>query len=206
MVVDDEPELRENLSDLLGFRGYLILEAGSGAEAKEMVNAHPEIEVILLDIGLPDCSGVDLSGQLKAVLPDASIIMLTAYQRVDYMIASFSNSVYDFLTKPYNVDELVNTVSRALQHRYVNLLLHTSDRDKIINFTVSFNTKVNLLQDLVDRRTAANKSIVMDDIYVFFPELRDPEIPGDRAVRQSQIKDGVLLFIYQLQWNKSKHL
>jgi CheY-like chemotaxis protein len=199
LVVDDEPMMRDNLIDLLGFRGYTVLEAETGADAIAIATTHSEIEIMLLDIGLPDISGVDLAKSLKDILPHAEAIMLTAYQRLDLMIRSFDNLAYDYLTKPYNADELLNTISRALQRRTVLRLLEMPEHQKIIHYTVSFRTRAQLLQDLIDRRRRANKPVYMDDVFVFFPELRQPDAIGNQTVAPAHIKDGLLLYLYELE-------
>ncbi|NBV42488.1 hypothetical protein EBR96_06950 [bacterium] len=108
--------------------------------------------------------------------------------------------IYEVVRPPFKTDIISLVAHRALTANDVNAELF---RGKEVlpsgNFTASFSVKVQLLQDLVNRKSGCGESVLMDDIYGFFPELRKSEIPGDRMVRDTDIEHGILLFIYDLQ-------
>ena len=77
LIVDDEPAIRENLSRWLGKRGYEVICTGTGQEALA-VHEHRRVDVVLLDLGLPDISGIEVLERLKASPGAPAVIVLTA--------------------------------------------------------------------------------------------------------------------------------
>jgi DNA-binding NtrC family response regulator len=105
LVVDDEPMIRWTLSEALRGWGYDPAEAGTAAAAIPAFEAERPAAV-LLDINLPDCSGIDLLGEIKRLQPQAVVIMITANVMVEDTLAALRGGAYDFLGKPINLNEL----------------------------------------------------------------------------------------------------
>jgi response regulator RpfG family c-di-GMP phosphodiesterase len=110
LVVDDEPMLREILSDLLKERGYTVLEAENGQEALSIFADHKEISVVFSDIRMPVMDGVTLFSHLKKGSPHLPFILMTGYSDIMDMESAYQMGVTEFLTKPYSSDDVNSSV------------------------------------------------------------------------------------------------
>ena len=114
LVVDDEPLIRWTLNEALRGWGYEPLEAGTVAGAlSEFENEHPA--AVLLDINLPDGSGLDVLHEIKRKQPHAVIIMITANVLIEDTLAALRGGAYDFIGKPINLSELQVTIRNGIE-------------------------------------------------------------------------------------------
>lgn len=114
LIVDDEMPFRSALRRLLG-KEHLIVEAETGAGALETARKE-EPDLVLLDIGLPDVSGLDLIPRFKELRPSPTVVMVTAYEQVKDVVESIKRGAFDYLVKPIDIDAFELTVKNALQH------------------------------------------------------------------------------------------
>jgi two-component system response regulator AtoC len=118
MVVDDEQRLRESLAELLAGDGYQVTQAGDGDEALALVGrlATPP-DVILLDLRMPGRDGIATLQTLKALPPTqrTPVVVITAYGGSEQTMAAMKSGAYDYITKPFEPDEVLHTVSRAVE-------------------------------------------------------------------------------------------
>jgi len=114
LVVDDERFIREVLVKALAGWGYSTVEAGSVAEAKRMF-ASDEPPVVLLDIDLPDGSGLDVLGEIKETRPDTVVVMVTGNVDVPNAVAALRGGAHDFIGKPVKLEELRVTLRNAFE-------------------------------------------------------------------------------------------
>ncbi len=114
LIVDDEPMVRWMFGETLRDWGYEVAGAGSAAEARaEMVAVPPT--AILLDINLPDGSGLDLLRDIKRLQPQTAVIMITANAVYENAVDALRGGADDFLGKPVNIDELRFILHRVIQ-------------------------------------------------------------------------------------------
>ncbi|MCS7238846.1 MAG: sigma-54 dependent transcriptional regulator [Thermoguttaceae bacterium] len=112
LIVDDDAAQRKVLADFLSHHGYQTAQAGSAEEAlREAGRVLPD--VVLLDVRLPGRSGLEIVPELKALLPAAAIILITAYGEVRQAVAAIKAGATDYLTKPLDLDELLAVVADA---------------------------------------------------------------------------------------------
>lgn len=116
LVVDDDEAIRWTLREALQSWGFAAAEAGTVAEALAQLNAELPTAV-LLDIDLPDGSGLDVLRELKREHEDAIVIMITGNVRVDNTISALRGGAYDFIGKPINLEELRITIRNAIEAR-----------------------------------------------------------------------------------------
>jgi two-component system, NtrC family, response regulator AtoC len=116
LVVDDDQAIRWTLREALLGWGFTASEAGSVAEGLAAFNAEPPAAV-LLDIDLPDGSGLDLLREIKRDNEDAIVIMITGNVHVDNTISALRGGAYDFIGKPINLEELRVTIRNAIEAR-----------------------------------------------------------------------------------------
>ena len=118
LVVDDEPTIRENLERLLKTEGYEVVVAADGHEALERTG-NQEFAVVLLDIGLQGLSGLDVLRKLRVDWPETCVIMITATSAVETAVEAMKLGAYDYLIKPFNLDDILIRVEKARERRYL---------------------------------------------------------------------------------------
>lgn len=118
LVVDDDEAIRWTLREALEAWGFTSNEAGSVQEGLRQFKAD-QPAAILLDIDLPDGSGLDVLRELKREQPDSIVIMITGNVQVDNTISALRGGAYDFIAKPINLEELRITIRNALETRHL---------------------------------------------------------------------------------------
>src|ERR1051325_6422549 len=116
LVVDDDNAVRWTLKEALQSWGFTPIEAGTVAEGTKLFNAHLPAAV-LLDIDLPDGSGLDVLRAIKREHPDAIAIMITGNVHIENTISALRGGAYDFIGKPINLEELRVTIRNAIEAR-----------------------------------------------------------------------------------------
>jgi len=118
LVVEDEPQMRRFLRAALVSHGYRLIEAGAGAEAVMLATSHNP-ELVLLDLGLPDADGIDLTRRLRE-WSKTPIIVISARGREEDKVAALDAGADDYLTKPFGVNELLARMRVALRHAHAS--------------------------------------------------------------------------------------
>src|SRR5688572_15316329 len=114
LIIDDEKLIRWSIGERLGKEGLHTTEAGDGATGLAALAREP-FDLVLLDLKLPDTDGLALLKKLQAQVPDLPVVMITANSSVDTAVEAMKLGAHDYLTKPFNLDELVLSVRRALE-------------------------------------------------------------------------------------------
>lgn len=148
LVVDDEEPIREIVASMLGAAGYVCKQAGSGMEALAVLNTGAEFELMLSDLMMADLDGIGLLERTKEKYPDMPVVMVTAVHDISVALAAIRNGAYDYLLKPFEREQLLNTVSRALENR----------RLKVENRTYQTNLE-SLVKARTDQLQAAMSSL-----------------------------------------------
>src|SRR2546429_2954015 len=116
LVVDDEQANLDSLERIFAREGYRILVARNGQAAVETLRAEP-VDVVLTDLMMPAMSGQELLRAVRAVAPDAEVVLMTAYGTVDAAVAAMKDGAYDFLTKPLKRHAVLKSVQQAIEKR-----------------------------------------------------------------------------------------
>jgi two-component system, NtrC family, response regulator HydG len=116
MIVDDESVVRDSLGKWFANEGYQIKNFANASEALAAVRPG-DWDVALLDIKMPGIDGMELQQRLREIDPELSVIMMTGYASVDTAVKALKAGAYDYITKPFDPDDLINTVSHAIEHR-----------------------------------------------------------------------------------------
>jgi len=138
LVVDDEEAIREIVCAILAAAGYSCEQACSGIEALALLNSGEEYELMLSDLMMAELDGIGLLERTKEKFPDMPVVMVTAVHDISVALAAIRNGAYDYLLKPFEREQLLNAVRRALENR----------RLKVENRTYQTN-----LESLVEART-----------------------------------------------------
>jgi len=115
LVVDDERGVRQSFNMILK-DDYLVLLAASGDEALKVFEKNP-VDLVLLDILLPDVKGLDLLKQIKAIDPHVEVIMVTAVKEIQTAVQAIKLGAHEYIMKPFVVEDILTAVSRALEKR-----------------------------------------------------------------------------------------
>jgi DNA-binding NtrC family response regulator len=115
LLVDDEPSILSVLSTLLKAEGYEVTTASGGVEAKEHLSREV-FDLMVSDIRMSPVNGMELLRQVHDEKPGMAVIMLTAYGSVETAIDALKLGAFDYVTKPFKVDELLITVQRAIEY------------------------------------------------------------------------------------------
>jgi len=119
LVVDDDQNLIELVSLKLQGVGYGVSSAANGAEALK-ITRECIFDLCVLDLRLADQDGISLMRELHAITPDMRVIILTGYGSVESAVEAMQEGAYSYLTKPFNTQELLLQISRALENRRLN--------------------------------------------------------------------------------------
>src|SRR5580692_956907 len=117
LVVDDEEAIREIVASMLTSAGYSCQQAGSGMEALGVLNSNETFELMLSDLMMADLDGIGLLERTKEKYPDMPVVMVTAVHDISVALQALRNGAYDYLLKPFEREQLLNTVRRALENR-----------------------------------------------------------------------------------------
>jgi len=116
LIIDDEPSVVNFLSILLQREGYEVITAGSGPEALKKFRENPA-DVVLVDLKMPEMDGLQVLSKIKSMDNETPVIIMTAYASIESAIEAMRKGAFDYVMKPFKVDEIALVVKRALQER-----------------------------------------------------------------------------------------
>ena len=112
LIVDDELHVRESLSRWFIEDGYDVVTASSGKDALALLGETP-VDVIITDIRMPGMDGLELQRRIREVNPNVAIVLITAYASVSTAVQALKEGAYDYVTKPFDPEELSRVVAKA---------------------------------------------------------------------------------------------
>jgi response regulator RpfG family c-di-GMP phosphodiesterase len=118
LIVDDERGIREILSDFLELEGYSVVTAGDGVEALEVLSSEP-VDLVLTDMKMPRMGGIELLEQIRDEHPRLVTLLMTGYGTVETAIEAMKAGAFDYVLKPFRVEDVVHTVGRALDQKRI---------------------------------------------------------------------------------------
>jgi putative nucleotidyltransferase with HDIG domain len=154
LVVDDEPGIRDWLCFELKHQGYRVVTAVNGNEGLEKAQ-HDKFDIAVLDIMMPEMDGISLLGHLKKINPDMEVIMTTGFGTMETVIASLRQGAFDYINKPFHVDEISLVIEKALEKRQLKETIALYEISKAIVSTIEFD---QLLKIIIDLTMAVMKS------------------------------------------------
>ena len=113
-MVDDELFVRELLLEFLSSEGYEVSLADSGEKAVKLMQSEPA-DVVLVDLKMPGIDGIETLRQIKKTAPDALAIVMTGYPTIDSSIEALRCGAYDYVVKPFKLNDLKSSIERALE-------------------------------------------------------------------------------------------
>ncbi|HEY4708513.1 MAG TPA: response regulator, partial [Thermodesulfobacteriota bacterium] len=114
LIIDDEPLMRISISDALKGDGYHVAETASGKEGIGRVK-DGSFDIVITDLRLPDLDGIEVLKSCKRASPDTFVILITAYGAVETAVEAMKYGAYDYVTKPFSMDELLLMIKRIVR-------------------------------------------------------------------------------------------
>ena len=162
LIVDDEENARQNIGRFLVSRGYEIREAANLAEAKQAI-FHEDIDIVLLDVQLPDGYGPSLLEDMVVLSMRPPVILITAFGDIEMAVEAMKNGAHDFLQKPIQLTQLEKSIQRAKEliamRRELAHLRKSQHGD--LDFIVGKSMKMHELLEEAQRAAAASVSVLI---------------------------------------------
>ncbi len=164
LVVDDEESIREFLEIMLKKEGYEISLAEDGQKAKDLLTKK-SFDMIISDLQMPNVTGIELLKHVKESYPDTVFMMITAFGTTETAVDAMKMGAYDYLTKPFKIDEVKLNIQNALRSK--NLEVENRSLKKELNREYSFQNVIGNSQamhqvfDLIKRVSVASTNVLI---------------------------------------------
>ncbi len=116
LIIDDDKDMQSILSDIVDSEGYRSIVAGNGRKALQQIRKHIP-DLILLDMKLPGMNGMKVLEKIKNIDRDLKVLMLTGYGDIKDAVQAIKLGAFDYITKPFDNDEIVKHIKNAMQSR-----------------------------------------------------------------------------------------
>ncbi len=164
LVVDDEQSMREFLDIMLKKEGYKVSLASNGDEVLKYIDKDI-FDLVLLDIRMPKMDGIAVLKKIKSASPETVVIMITAYASADTAIKAMKEGAYDYITKPFKVDEIKLIIKNALEKKHLqkeNVLLKRVVRDRyVFDNIIGQSPKMLALYDLLEKVAPTKTNVLI---------------------------------------------
>lgn len=164
LIIDDDVKLCNVLSLIMNKAGYTTHTANDGRAGIEIFHKESPA-VIILDLRMPGIDGIEVLKQIKKISSETSVIIITAYGRVQSAVEAIRLGAYDYLSKPFDNDEIVLTVQRAIKERQMQQEIHTlkAQLNQAIPLfeQMGHSDEIIKLNDLVDRVAPTTFTVVL---------------------------------------------
>jgi len=165
LIVDDESTLRTALFRMFDRKGLQVLTANKGEEAKMMIQGDQALDLALVDLNLPDIDGIELMGVIKATHPDCQVIILTGHGSVESAVRATQKGAFHFITKPFNMEELISLAEKALTHKKLqsenHQLRHELNKKYLSNQIIGQSDEIRNVLSLVERVSDSDSTVLI---------------------------------------------
>ncbi len=137
LIVDDDPGMSETLGDVLERKGHVVQRAARGRVGLDIVAANP-IDAAIVDIGLPDMSGIDVLRSARRLSPTVEIILITGHASLGTAIQAIHDVAFAYLVKPFEMSHLIATIEQAIRKQRVSqALLESEERYRLVTENIA---------------------------------------------------------------------
>ncbi len=116
LVVDDEEQMRDLLAKVLERKGYQVAVCGDGTEAVAFLEKEP-VDLVVTDVRMSGLNGMEALRAIKELNPEVVVIIMTAFGSIDQAVQAVKDGAYDYINKPFKIDEILLTIEKALDER-----------------------------------------------------------------------------------------
>lgn len=164
LVVDDERSMQEFLEILLRKEGYDVSTVGDVPSALVALDSD-DFDLVISDIQMPERSGLDLLRALRQAQPDVVVIMITAFATTETALAAMKEGAYDYITKPFKVDEIKLVVKKALEKKLLAAenarLRHELRNERQQRPLVGNSPRMHQLYEMIGRVAATKTNVLI---------------------------------------------
>ncbi len=128
LIVDDEEQMRDLLTKVLDRNGYQVSAAGDGEQALALLEKEP-VDLVVTDVRMPGVSGLEALKAIKELNPEIVVIIMTAFGSIDQAVQAVKEGAYDYINKPFKIDEMLLTIEKALEERRLRHEVSTLRRE-----------------------------------------------------------------------------
>jgi len=182
LIIDDEEKLRRLLKRIISLEGFSVLEAGSLASAKKILDLEP-VDVILCDVKLPDGNGVRFTGEIKQAHPVTEVILLTAYGNITDGVQAMKNGAFDYITKGDDNDKIIPLLHRAVEK--VLLAKKVERLQQQLGSRFSFDAIIGQSPDIQEAIILAKKVAATDTTVLLLGETGTGKEVFAQAIHQN---------------------
>ncbi|MDF1718419.1 MAG: sigma-54 dependent transcriptional regulator [Antarcticimicrobium sp.] len=163
LIVDDERDIRELISDILEDEGFATRRAGNSDECMAAINAE-EPALLILDIWLKDSrmDGIDILKTVKRDNPDIPVVIISGHGNIEIAVAAIKQGAYDFIEKPFNIDQLMVVIRRAMETSRLRRENSTLKRREVTSAEmIGQSASFRALQGQLDKVTKSNGRVML---------------------------------------------
>ena len=164
LIVDDDEVMQQTLSDVLKKRGYEIFSVGSGNGALSVIKKNI-IDLVLLDMRLPDVDGLEVLKKIKELDTEILVIMMTAYSDVQTAVSAMKSGAYHYINKPFELEELRLLIEKGLETKsLINEVrrLHRQQKEGYQNSDIDGNSpQIQYVKELIGMISKTHKTSVL---------------------------------------------
>ncbi len=167
LIIDDEKKINSLLARIISLEGFRVLQAFTGKEGLKILKSE-DIPVVLSDVKLPDCSGVELVKEIKKLRPGSEIINLTAFGTIADGVTAMRNGAFDYITKGDDNDKIIPLIYKALEKAKMNARLRSLENRILKKY--SFESMIGHSSHIQDAISLAKKVSVTDTTVLLLGE------------------------------------
>ncbi len=160
LVVDDELGMRDLLSTELGGQGYQVVVASNGQEALDTMQGQ-KFDLVITDLMMPKMDGLTLLENLKSLDAELEVILATGHGTVESAVSAMKKGAYDFILKPYNLDELTNMVEKALEKKKLKTMVALYEASNAVFTTIELDSLLEIILERMEKVLGADEASVM---------------------------------------------
>jgi len=207
LVVDDESLMREFIAESLTSHGYEVDSARNGVKALELMNSET-YDLILTDYKMPKVSGMDVLRKAVEKMPDCKVVIMTAYGTIENAVEAMKLGAFDYITKPFSVEEILLLVKRALEFKNLqieNRMMQSELEEKygyrnIIGESPAMKKVFDMIQTisqsrstvLITGKSGTGKELAARAIHYLSPRKNNPFININCAALPSELMESEL--------------
>lgn len=208
LILDDESSLRTALFRVLDRKGLNVITANKIEEAKILSQGDTHIDLAIVDLNLPDGDGIEFMTYLKSMSPATEVIILTGHATIESAIRATQKGAFHFVTKPFNLEELMSLIEKALTHKKLQLenqqlrseLNKKYKFDQIIGDSESIQNVLRLIERIADSdstvlvtgESGTGKELMAKAIHYNSPRATGPFIPINCGAIPSELLESEL--------------
>ncbi len=163
LIVDDDSNVLNALITLLE-DDYHPIPVTSGLEALDKIQKTASIELVLLDLTLPDYDGIEILRKIKEYDPNLDVIMISGNTTAETAVKTIKHGAYDYLTKPFDINNLTAVINRALEKRSLSKLTQalSSEIDRLVQYNlVGKSSAMQAIYSLIDKVADADSTVLI---------------------------------------------